>query len=80
MPKYLQLERKEVRITAGQYDQLTAAARRLNRQRPRGSSDEGRRERITENTLIRIAIDLLLARQPELRGSTEEELRKSVSP
>jgi hypothetical protein len=78
-PKYLQLERKEVRITAGQYDQLTALARRLNRQRPRGGGSDGeRRERITENTLIRVAIELLLAKQPQLAGATEEDLLNSV--
>ncbi len=36
-------------------------------------------ERITENTLIRVAIDLLLAHADELRGSTEDELRESVT-
>ena len=79
VPRYLQLERKEVRITAGQYDRLTALARQLNRQRPRGSGGkEG--ERITENTLIRIAIDLLLAQDKGLCGASEDELRKSVLP
>jgi hypothetical protein len=78
-PKYLQLERKEVRITAGQYDRLTALARRLNRQRSRGS--EGKEgERITENTLIRIAIDMLLGQEGALGGASEEALRKSVLP
>jgi hypothetical protein len=36
-------------------------------------------ERITENTLIRIAIDVLLAHAAGLRGSTEDELRTSVT-
>src|SRR3546814_6262536 len=36
-------------------------------------------ERITENTLIRVAIDLLLAHQDQLQGATEEELRESVT-
>lgn len=38
----------------------------------------GAGERITENTLIRVAISLLLSRASELRGTTEEELRQSL--
>jgi DNA-binding transcriptional MerR regulator len=33
----------------------------------------------TENTLIRIGVDLLLARAGELSGTTEEELHRSVA-
>ncbi|MGH3223058.1 MAG: hypothetical protein ACRDPY_30945 [Streptosporangiaceae bacterium] len=47
--------------------------RGLNRQRG------GEGERITENTLIRVAVDLLLARAGDLRGGTEDELRDSVT-
>ena len=36
------------------------------------------RERITDHTLIRIAVDLLLADPGRLQGSTEAELRNSV--
>ncbi len=32
-------------------------------------------ERITENTLIRVAIDLLLAHQQHLAGGSETEIR-----
>ena len=45
----------------------------LNRQRG------GEGERITENTLIRVAVDVLLGRAGRLRGTTEDELRKSVT-
>jgi hypothetical protein len=34
--------------------------------------------RLTENTLIRIAIDLLLSRADRLVGNTEDEIRASV--
>ena len=34
--------------------------------------------RIRPNTLIRVAIDLLLERRAELRGTTEAELRASL--
>lgn len=73
LPKYLQLERKEVRLRLDQLDELTVLTRRLNRAR------KGKGERITENTLIRVAIDLLLERSGSLAGTTEEELRDSVS-
>lgn len=71
-PYYLTLSRKEVRLRDDQYDELTHLARGLNRNKAAGS------ERITENTLIRIAIDLLLAKSSHLSGSTEEQLLASV--
>lgn len=73
-PLYLRLTRKEARIREEQYDRLTAIARRLERRRPTNVG-----ERITENTLIRVAIDLLLDREAELGGASEEEIRRSVS-
>lgn len=73
MPKFQRLTRKETRVREDQYAALSAVARRLMRTR------RVRTERITENTLIRVAIDLLLAHQSELRGSNETELRKSVT-
>ena len=69
---YLDLERKEARLREGQLGELTSHARRLNK------AKTGRAPRITENTLIRVAIDLLLSRVDELQGNTEAELRKSV--
>ncbi|MDL9978584.1 hypothetical protein [Microbacterium candidum] len=74
VPLYARLTRKEARVREDQYAALTALARTLMRRR------RLKVERITENTLIRVAIDLLLAHQDELRGSDEDELRKSVSP
>lgn len=71
-PKYLQLERKEVRLRLDQMDNLTAFTRRLNKAR------KGRGERLTENTLIRTAIDLLLENSSKLQGTTEDELRGSL--
>jgi hypothetical protein len=72
-PKWLELERKECRFRDDQLDELTTIARRLGRAKTRGSG-----ERITDNTLIRVAVDLLLSQADQLGGSTEEELRKSV--
>jgi len=59
VPPYLTYVRKECRLRPDQLDALTALARRLNRER------KGRGERITENTLLRVAIDLLLSLSEE---------------
>ena len=72
IPKWQRLERKELRLRADQLDELARIRRTLNRQRG------GEGERITENTLIRVAVDMLLGRAGKLRGTTEDELRKSV--
>ncbi len=73
VPKYLRLVRKEARLSAEQFDALTDLARRLNRRKPRGVG-----ERITENTLIRVAVDLLLAEAARVQGTTEDELLHSL--
>jgi hypothetical protein len=72
-PKWQRLERKELRLRADQLDELARLRRALNRQRG------GEGERITENTLIRVAVDMLLGQAGKLRGSTEDELRNSVT-
>lgn len=66
-------ERKEARLREDQVDDLAALVKRIKRTKKPGG------ERITDNTLIRVAVDMLLARKDELRGTTESELRKSVS-
>lgn len=73
VPKFLSLTRKETRVREDQYAEFTPLTRALMRDRV------SRRERITENTLIRVAIDLLLAHGDQLRGSDEDELRRSVT-
>jgi len=72
-PKYLQLERTEARLRSDQVDELA----RLRRQVAANRDDKT--ERITDNTLIRIAVDLLLTRADELEGDTEEDLRESIT-
>jgi len=74
VPKYLRLIRKEARLSAEQFDSLTDLARRLNRRKPAGVG-----ERITENTLIRIAVERLLVDAERLNGTTEEELFASLT-
>ncbi|MGH2416401.1 MAG: hypothetical protein ACRDEA_22445 [Microcystaceae cyanobacterium] len=71
-PKYLTFDRKETRLRSDQIDLLNDLTKALNRKR------KGKGERLTDNTLIRVAVDLLLSRDEELQGTTEEELRSSV--
>lgn len=71
VPKYLSLERKEVRLPSEHIDELTRIVRRLNRQK------RGKDERITENTLIRIAVALLVEAGDEISGNNEQELLQS---
>jgi hypothetical protein len=73
VPKWRTLERKELFVRADQLATLTELRRRLNRVRA------GSGERITENTLIRVAVDLLIAEADQLNGTTEQELRHSVT-
>jgi hypothetical protein len=72
VPKYLTLERKEVRLPSAHIDELTRLVRRLNRQR------KGKDERITENTLIRIAVSLLADFGERIEGNNESELLESL--
>ncbi len=71
--KYARLTRKETRVREDQYVALTQLARALMRRRT------DRQERITENTLVRVAIDLLLANADQLVGDSEDELLRSVT-
>lgn len=72
-PRYLQLTRKEVRFRDDHLEALDKLARRLQRAR-RGHAGE----RITENTLVRVAVAALLQRADDLRGRTEAELLESL--
>ncbi|WP_340291709.1 hypothetical protein [Aquipuribacter hungaricus] len=76
-PKYLQLVRREARMHAQQVADLANLTRALNEARRNGARS-GTGERITDNTLVRVAIDLLLEDPGRLRGTTEDELRASV--
>lgn len=72
-PKFARCERKDARLRPDQGTFLAELAEALMARRRVKS------ERITENTLIRIAIDLLVVHAAELSGSTEDELRNSVT-
>lgn len=73
LPKYLTLVRKEARVREDQAEALTQLRRRLHGQR------NDKTEPLTDNTLIRIAIDLLLANAETLHGDSETQLRDSVT-
>lgn len=71
-PRYRTMARMEARI---RHDQVTELAK-LRRAVAANRTDKS--ERITDNTLVRIAVDLLLSHRELLEGNTEEELRASV--
>lgn len=71
-PRFEDFLRKEARFRDDQIEDLGRHARRLQRLRTAPG------ERITDNTLIRVAVDLLMTRVDELRGSNEAELRSSL--
>ena len=70
--RFTDFERKETRLRSDQQNALTEHARRLNRAKGVGG------QRITDNTLIRVAVDLLLSRADKLAGRDETELRNSL--
>jgi hypothetical protein len=72
---YARLEAKEARLRPDQRDELGVLARRLERTRQQARREHAT-ERITDNTLIRVAIDVLL--QAGVEGLTENELRESL--
>lgn len=72
-PLYRRLARKEARLREDQFIALSRLVRVLARRRTSRSGP-----RLTENTLIRVAIDLLLARAEQLAGDTEDEIRASA--
>lgn len=70
----MHLQRKEFRMHPHQADDLKILTMRVNRT---GSRDP--EERVTDNTLIRLGLALLLEKhRDELRGSNEDELRASL--
>lgn len=72
MPKYRRMERLDARLRPDQMEALAGLLRRVKRAR------RDRREPVTTNTLIRVAVDLLLAHVDRLAGDTEDQLRESV--
>ncbi|PSK48002.1 hypothetical protein B0E38_06479 [Streptomyces sp. 111WW2] len=71
-PRYTQYVRKEARVRDDQAASLVVLRKKVAAQRT------AKVEPITDNVLIRLAIDLLLAHSDRLRGDTEEELREAL--
>jgi hypothetical protein len=67
------MARKEARVREDQYVALSRLVQVLGRRRTVRSGP-----RLTENSLIRVGIDLLLERADRLVGNSEAELRASV--
>lgn len=72
-PRYLRLERKDVLFESAQVVGLYMAVRRLQHARRKKPG-----ERITENTLVRVAARVLLDHADALSGITEDELTASL--
>lgn len=72
VPKWLTFEPKPTRQRRDQLDWLEAKRKELNSLRGRAG------ERLTDNTLIRLAVDLLILNGHRLEGTTEAELRASL--
>ena len=72
VPKWLTFEPKPTRQRRDQLDWVEAKRKELNALRGRAG------ERLTDNTLIRVAIDLLIVNGERLQGTTEAELRASL--
>jgi len=72
-PLYRRLARKEARLREDQFIALSRLVRVLARRRTARNGP-----RLTENTLIRVAIDLLLTRANQLTGNNEDEIRASA--
>jgi len=72
-PLYLRLTRKEVRFRDEQMEGLHRVARRLSKAR-RGMKGD----RITDNTLVRVAVELLLQHGDDLAGHDEATLLESL--
>lgn len=71
-PRYQQQLPVGARLWAEQVNDLTPLRRRISNERTNKS------ERITDNTLIRVGVDLVLALGDQLHGDTEDELRASA--
>lgn len=71
-PHYSLLVRKELRVFRDQAKDLKILTMTINDRKLSVG------ERITDNTLVRVAIDMLLERKDELSGTTERELRESL--
>lgn len=71
-PRYLTFPRTEARLRQDQLDGLAALRRTV------AANRTDKTERITDNTLLRLAVDLLMEHAGRIRGNTESEMRRSL--
>lgn len=72
--RWTRLQRKEFRMHPHQADELKVLTARVNEDGVRDPE-----ERVTDNTLIRLGLALLLeVHRDDLHGSNEDELRESL--
>jgi hypothetical protein len=71
-PRYKQQTPVGARLWVDQVNELGPLRRRISQDRT------DKTERITDNTLIRVGVDLVLALGDKLHGNTEDELRASA--
>ena len=71
---YLDYEEKTARLTGSQLDQLKALAKVCEQDR----KNAGQHRRITDTTLIRVAVELLLDKPHLVRGGTEPEILSAL--
>lgn len=72
IPRFQTFIRSEARLREDQAVALAALRRRV------AANRSDKTERITDNTLIRIAVDLLLRHGHQISGNTEAEMRRSL--
>lgn len=72
MPRYATMARLEARVRPDQASALTELRRRV------AANRENKAERITDNTLLRLAVDLLLENADRIHGNTEDEMRRAL--
>jgi hypothetical protein len=71
-PRYQTFVRSEARLRPEQLGALSALRRTV------AASRQNKAERVTDNTLLRLAVDLLLANADRIKGDTEEEMRRAL--
>jgi len=71
-PRYQTFVRTEARLRGDQVAELAALRRRV------AAARTDKSERITDNTLIRLAVDLLLRHGHHISGDTEADMRRSL--
>jgi hypothetical protein len=71
-PRYKTFERTDARLRPDQVAAIGALRKRVAANRTDKS------ERITDNTMLRLAVDLLLAHADDIQGNTEEDMRRAL--